>query len=373
MTRKQHQCRYKIPRSGRWGALAICIVLLMTVIATLGTAAFGQTSPKVTISPAVEPSQPVLIVVDGQAVRVESVEWRRGEQAMVWLRDLEALGWGTASVASDGSVLFKSSNGVTLTFTKGQNLAKVNSLAVHLTVETYLKDGRLMVPLSFVAKSLGYEYDISTKVVATVNTTPVKTIVVNPNTLSGTVTYAGKGIGGITVRAVDREFKSVKGAVAKTASDGSYSVTGLPDGEFMAYVYVEDNPEYFNRASEMVTVKGGQTVQLKPIAVGRIISPVSPKPGASVAPVSGKIVFEWEALPLASSYELVIRMDTYDEGFRIMSKTTNAQVSAASLKAGQKYEAVVIALDASGEYLGGTVGFGDKAWRFTLAAPTGSR
>ena len=97
---------------------------------------------------------------------------------------------------SPDQIVFKGKS-VTLSFTKGQSVAMVNSLPVKLPVDTYTREGRLMVPLSFVAKALGYDYECVQKAVATIMTNPVKPE--SPkltNTLDGMVIYNGEGVAG---------------------------------------------------------------------------------------------------------------------------------------------------------------------------------
>jgi len=357
--------------NGRIGTVCGAFVVSLVAVLILGSMVLAQVRPSASLRPSVEPSQPVILVVDGKLVEADSLDWKRGDQVMVWLRQLENLGWGKTSAGENGAILFQGS-GVTLSFVKGQGVAKVNSLAVQLPVSTYLKDGKLMVPLSFVAKSLGYEYDLTYRPVATVSTKPTKPEP-NPNTITGKVTYSGKGIVGINVRIVNRDYDPIKGATTKTAADGSFGIGGLVDGQYMAYVYVGDNPAYFNCASDLVTLKSGTTAEVKIMAIGRVISPVSPKPNSKVAPSDGKIKLEWAACLLAASYEVSIqRQGARDRLPDITTKTPSAKLSTIGLKSGAVYEIEVRALDASKRYIGWTVGAGGKPWSFTYAGSAAS-
>jgi len=354
-------------------AEATTLGLVLAALLMLGTAGLAQTRTSTArIRGTVEPTQPAMLMVDGKVIETDALDYKR-EQVMVWLRELENLGWGKTSPGEGGTVLFQG-GGVTLSFAKGQKIAKVNSLAVQLSVETYLKDGRLMVPLLFVAKSLGYEYDVSFRPVATVLTKPAKTTT-SPNSITGRITYAGKGIGGISVRIVNPDFSAVKGATAKTAADGSFSIGGLADGEYMVYIYVQDNPAYFNCKSDPVTVKGGVSVEARAVAIGRVISPLSPTSNSKVTPTDGKIKLEWQACPLAASYEVSIqRAGTHDRLPDITTKKSRAGLSAIGLKSGATYEIQVRALDAARKYIGWTVGTGGKPWSFVyIAAPSNNR
>ncbi|MCE5198118.1 hypothetical protein LLG39_04005 [bacterium] len=347
---------------------------LIIAIALLGlcTCASAARKGSATVQPVNDRSYtpvPVVLIVDGKVVSAESMQFIRGQQVMVWLRDLEALGWGTTSAGDPGEVIFKG-GGVTLSFTKGAGVARVNSLAVQLPVDVYVRDGRMMVPLSFVAKALGYEYEVAYKPVASIITNPVKVVQAN-NVIQGRVFFAGRGIAGITVRAVDRDFNVIKDAVAVTDSSGSYRIDGLPDGDFAAYVYTGDNPTYFNRASDAATVKGGQVGTLKPIALGRILAPITPNPGTTVSDIDGWVNFKWAPCEDAASYELVIRKKgSESETLTINSDQPKARVSASKLKSGTAYEVQVSAIDANGEYVGGIAGVGKEPWGFTFRRKT---
>ncbi|MHB9035173.1 MAG: stalk domain-containing protein [Armatimonadota bacterium] len=350
-----------------------CIVRMIVVItlaAMLGacivTSACAQARASVTVSPLTDAPSPVVLIIDSKVVTVDSLEFVRGQQVMIWLRDLETLGWGKAMPGELGEVVFKG-NGVTLSFKKGEGLAKVNSLTVKLPVDTYLRNGRLMVPLSFVAKALGFDCEIAFKPVASITTSIVSKSMPSANSLQGKALYGNKGAPGITVRAIDKEYNAIEGAVAVTDADGSYTIGNLPAGEFAAYVYTGDNPSYFLRASEFAVVKDGDIARLKPIALGKILAPKKPQPGEKARSVDGSVVIEWTKCDGAASYEVTISKKGITEPiFTITSKEPKARISTDKLKSGTAYEAKVSALDAQGDFLGGTAGSGGKPWHFTF-------
>ncbi|MCX8053131.1 MAG: stalk domain-containing protein, partial [Armatimonadetes bacterium] len=206
----------------------LCMLLCQIVVA--------QTEPTVTVRPIDSPRHSVLVILDGKLVELESAQIQRGLQVMVWLRDLEKLGWGTVESSSPERVTFRG-KGVTLTFTKGQGIALINSLAVNLPINVYLREGKLMVPLSFVAKALGFDYQCIERPVVTITTELTKSVAKRTNTLQGTVTYNGSGIEGVIVRAVGPDFTVIKNAVARTDPNGEYKIEGLADGTYLAYVY----------------------------------------------------------------------------------------------------------------------------------------
>ncbi|MGC8861369.1 MAG: stalk domain-containing protein [Armatimonadota bacterium] len=348
--------------------IRLTAALILAAIGLLASAVFGQTGPTVTVRPADSPSSGVLLIVDGKLVELESAQMQRGMQVMVWVRDLEKLGWGTVEASSPDRVTFRG-KGVTLSFTKDQGVAMVNSLAVQLPINVYLRDGRLMVPLSFVAKALGFDYQCQERPVATIVTEPPKTPARTYNTLQGVVTYNGAGVGGVIVRAVDPDFTVIRNAVARTDPNGDYKIEGLPDGTYMAYVYIGDNPAYFNRASGAVEVKGGGVFQVPPIALGRVLLPVRPKPGSELGPApKGTIGFAWTTCDGASVYKLTIRKRGSDKPiYEVTTPKAAAEVRASLFTPGATYEAEVRAENEKGEFLGGTAGPGGKPWTFSAS------
>lgn len=330
----------------------------------------AQTPATVDIRPLTDVGPSTLVLIDGKLVEIGSMEMApRGQQVMVWVRELEKLGWGTVLRGdSPGKTLFKT-KGVTLTFIKGQSVAMVNSLAVQLPIDTYLRDGKLMVPMSFVAKSLGYGYDLAMKPVASISTLPppppAKT-----NTIQGSVLYNGKGVAGIKVSLVDPDYNTVKGFQATTDKTGDYTFEGVPDGKYLAYVWVGHNPDYFNRVSDEVTLADGKVAPIQPINLGRIIRPIRPKTDEAAVPVNGKVVLEWTPCEGAVAYSVVItKFGTQDQVASAGSPKPKVEIPAKSLTPGAQYAADIEARDSDGRLLGGTVGVGGKTWTFTVKEP----
>lgn len=346
-------------------AFAIKAALLLC----LSISTYAQTKqPLVSVHPISGSSAGAVLILDGKVIEAESLQVVRGRQVMIWIRDMEKLGWGTAESSASGETLFQA-KGVTLSFTKNAGVAKINSLSVQLSVDTYLRDGKLMVPLSFVTKALGYEYDCSYKTVATILTTfnPTPIMGTGLNSIEGKVLYNSKGIKGIKVRAADKDLNAVKGALVRTDSEGNYTISGLPDGEYAAYAYTGDNPSYFNRASEAVVVKGGVVARIRPIALGKIISPIKPKIGESISATNGKIGIAWETCEGATSYEITI--EELGSNLAVLETAVAKpplQVQADKLKRGVVYEIHITALDTNGDFVGGTAGAGATPWTFSI-------
>ncbi len=357
-----------------------CLGVIIALLAYSSTCCQAQSDPTVTVRP-VEPRTPtvtvrpapattepasqsaVLLVIDDKIVPSESLELVRGQQVMIWIRELQNLGWGTVSAASGGRSVLKG-NGVSLSFKAGESTAMVNSLSVKLPVNVYSKAGKTMVPLSFVAKSLGMKYDLAIRPVATI-TTGSATLAGGHNTIEGTAVFNGKAVSGLVVRVTDEEMKVVDGATARSRSDGTFTIGNLPDGKYYAYIYSGDNPEYFNRQSKLISVSGGETARVEPIRLGRIIQPKSPATGAEVSPVQGAVKFSWSSCEGTATYKLTIRAQSDRRTVaQLTSQSPSATVRADTLTAGTRYEAEVEAHNADGEYIGGTPGSGAYPWVF---------
>ena len=323
----------------------------------------------VTVKPYIDSSTQntpsAVVIVDGKLIEVQSAQMFRGQQIMVWLRDLEKLGWGTIELGNSGQTIFKGKN-TTLTFSNGNGVALVNSLPVKLPINTYMYRSRLMVPLSFVAKALGYNYSSGYKPIAVVTTTTTKAAKKADNTIEGKLLYNDRGAGGVVVRVVDSNYNLINDAIAKTDAEGNYKISGLPDGDYMAYVYINDNPSYSNRVSETVSVSSGATIKLKPVILGKIIAPKEPACEKAVSPVDGRIDFTWAKCEGAVSYAISIT----DTNGRLIVETKSPQpntaISESRFKSGQKYVVEIKAYNAKGEYLGATAGAGGKPWVFSV-------
>jgi len=346
-------------------------VLLLSILMAVcvSTIAFAQSQPSVQVSPvsASASASQVLVLIDGKLVEATSVEMApRGQQVLVWLRDLEKIGWGSIQPGpAPGQTTLKGKT-VSLTFTKGQSLAMVNSLAVQLPINCDLRGGKLMVPLAFVAKSLGYSYDFSVKPVVTISTTPPP-VPAMTNSIRGQVLYSNSGARGIKVSLVDPEYRPVKGAVSVTDADGNYFFTAVPDGEYMAYVWVGDNPSYFNRVSEKTTITGGKSVILQPIQLGRIIAPIRPQANEVIILKKGRISFVWTQCEGAAIYHLTVSPHgSTDPVLTVNTSKPSAEIVTKKLIAGEEYDVDVQAENEAGAFLGGTIGSGGKPWTFTV-------
>jgi len=348
-------------------SIAVGLAISALMLACVCLPCLAQSGSIVTVRPADELPSNVLLLIDGKVVAVESLQLMRSQQVMIWIRDLEKLGWGAVESSVDDRVTFKG-KGVTLTFIKKQDVALVNSLAVKLPINTYSRNGNLMVPLSFVAKALGFDYQCVDRPVASIITAPPETENKTPNTIRGKVLYNGTAVTGVTIRAVDPSFRVIKDAAVTTDSRGEYRIDGLPDGTYMAYAYTGDNPTFFNRATAPMAVSGGKTAQLEPLVLGQILDPTSPKPNSQTKPDAKKRVsFSWGRCEGAVSYRLVITRRGSDTVIiEANSAKPSVTVPVDRLAKGTVYEAKVTATNAAGEFLGGTAGAGGAPWAFLI-------
>lgn len=102
------------------------------------------------------------------------------------------------------------------------------------------------------------------------------------------------------------------------------------------------------------------------LVLGRVIVPVSPKIGEKLVLREGKGTFLWSVCPGAAKYELSI-VDPANGRMLLSHETKTASAALRlELRQGRTYQWRIQALDAGGEYLGGSPGKGGEAWTFQL-------
>ncbi|MDO8586123.1 MAG: stalk domain-containing protein [Armatimonadota bacterium] len=350
-----------------------------------------------------------VVLVDGRLVTLATVSARDG-QTLVWIRDLEKLGWGRVEPRRDGSMVLRS-GAIAIRFTNGSARTMINKLAVDAPAPPKIVAGKFMVPLQFVCNSLGYSFGLTARPVANITTasvarpaaqpTPSQQTVYRPpryqphqskpanryrpdatilqsqrpqggnNRITGRVTFAGAPTGGVRLRLINP-----KGALmpadksASTDNEGRYSFAGLPDGEYRVYAYVGDNPDYFNRASNVISLSNGSEGKPADVALGRVLHPLNPPVGGKVTPVDGKAEFTCSTCQSAAKYSFSIVESSSKTNMTSAASTEpliNMDIS--SLQPGREYEWRVTAVDDKGEFVGGNPGAGMPAWTFSLAAP----
>jgi hypothetical protein len=186
--------------------------------------------------------------------------------------------------------------------------------------------------------------------------------------ISGKVLFGGRPLPDVVLRLV-RDFDSafVRDVTARTDAGGSYRFARVAAGRYRVYAYVGDNPDYFNRETAAFAVRGGEVVA-PTIAMGRVIRPVRPQPGARI-PQTERLSFEWTPCPGAARYEFTVSdPETHEEvAFKVVT-TPAATVPGDALTLGRRYQCQVLALSGNGEVLGATPGRGAPPWSVTIVA-----
>jgi hypothetical protein len=310
------------------------------------------------------PDQRVLL--NGKEVRLAQPVLRWGEVLLIWVRDLERFGLGTLQPSPAGEVRL-SKGLVEIGFKAGSDRAAVNGLAKQMPAPAMVVEGRMMVPVEFVCQAFGVSLRVG-RVVLLTQPGRGASQWVRLGTIGGRVTYAGAPAEGVRVRLVrasDNGF--VPGAAAVTSADGRYLFTHVPNGDYHAFVYAGDNPEFFNRRSAMVGVTMPASAQAEEIRLGRILRPARPLPGGMVKARGGKVRLSWMACPGAAGYRIAIKRAS--DGASLFSTTSaeaSCEVPAEKLNVGERVVWSVVATGAAGEFLGGSPGAGGTPWAFTL-------
>lgn len=186
--------------------------------------------------------------------------------------------------------------------------------------------------------------------------------------VSGKVVFGGLPLPDVVLRLVrDSDSSFVPGVTARTDRRGSYRFTEVPAGRYRVYAYVGDNPDYFNRETAAFALRDGEVVA-PTIAMGRVIRPRRPLPGARV-PSAERLSFEWTPCPGAARYEFTVTdPETHEEvAFEVVT-TPTVTIPGSALTLGRRYQCQVLALTGNGEVLGATPGRGAPPWLVTIVA-----
>lgn len=317
------------------------------------------------------PGQRVLL--NGKEVQLDQPVLRLGEVLLIWVRDAERVDLGTvepASTAIRGAAheVRLSRGQVEIAFQPGSDLARVNGATKRMPAPATLVAGRMMVPVQFLCQAFGVSLRIGRTVVLS---EPGRgSAWVRQGTIAGRVTYAGAPAAGVRVRLARSDNAFVPGAAAVTDPDGWYRFEHVPNGDYHAFVYVGDNPEFFNRRSAALQMETAAPLQAEEIRMGRVLRPVRPLPGSRVRAQGGSVRLEWSPCPQAAAYRVTVKRAS--DGAILFSATASGpacEVPQDKLAAGQRAIWTVAATDAGGQFLGGSPGAGGTAWAFTLRAP----
>lgn len=328
-----------------------------------------------------------LVVINNKIEKIENIDISTSNHIMVWVRDLEKIGWGTVSMDKDGSTIFSNSK-VTLTFTKNSESAKLNSLSVKLPVKPYLKDGKLMVPMSFVAKSLDYNYvaedrpvviikydeKIPAKPATNVKKTeptaapaePVKSekkpdnnsaniSKASENWFQGVVVYNGIKLSNVKI--ILKNSKDVAIKSTTTNSDGVFAFYGIGNDTYKIVINNSDNPKYRTQSRTNIIIKDAVAKKLdKPIY---LLAAVNIKTIGLDKKVNAYNL-KWDEVSGAASYKLtVVSNNKKAKQLVLVSKTNSVSVPQDKLSKGQTYTLNLSALSKSGHVIGESNG---KAW-----------
>lgn len=314
-----------------------------------------------TIKPKTEPARQedtskddLLVIADGIVVQADSIELIRGQHAMIWLRDLEKIGWGSVLAGEGGRMIFKN-QGVTLSFMKEQDTALVNSLSVRLPIKCYLRDGKLMVPLSFVARSFGFKYETAYRPIAFISSgNNSKLNLKNASWAQGSIVFNGKPVAGASIRLADRQMKPIQGYLSVTDDNGNFIIRNIPDGDFTACALAQDNPGYASKPSDILSFSQAKAFKFKPIMMQKSIKFTKPGvDGNAVSTSDDKLGFEWTPVNEAITYKLIVReKETNKVVSSYVSKDNNAEVVFNDLAENIEYEILVNAFNTEGELIG---------------------
>lgn len=357
------------------------VTVLLMILSACAYAAPPKTRSETTPGPTA--------IVDGRPVILTEPIMCDGSP-LVWVRDLEKLGWGQMEKQDDGSVALKH-GAMTITFSPGKATALVNKLPVDLATVPIVVSGRLMVPLEFVCQTLGYSYSLTMQPVVKITSkpeaaaTPKKLVIELPekvkpevtvkpltgsNRIIGSVIYAAAPAAGIRLRLITpgEQLQFVKGQVATSDRQGQYVFGGVADGKYRVYAYVADNPGYFNRMSDVVAAEGGAEKKVANIEMGRVLQPMSPRVGGRVVPVNARLSLICSTCPLANYYEFaVLNVATGKTVATSSSSRPTATIEVTSLEGSGEFQWQVKAYDEKDNFIGGSPGAGGQPWTFKLA------
>lgn len=318
-------------------------------------------------------SSETVFVVDGMVVEVTQPPVFRTDDVLVWIGDLARLGWVTITDARNGKLVVKH-EAVTLTFHNKQSIANINNLVVETTAPAEIISGRFMVPFGFICKALGFSCSAKEAIIIETVTSPKPVTsaavkITGPNSIEGKVMYGGQPVAGVKVRAINERGQFIPEITGISDYNGSYVLVGLPDGNYRPYVYIGDNPDYFNRVGETVELKDGLTTTAPAINLGLVLRPISPEQGANI-PAGIPITLEWTECPHAEKY--IVTVADYKTGSTVFTTVTHVpsvDVPSKNLPK-SRYIWSITALSKSGEFLGGSPACERTPWTFSVADDT---
>ncbi|MBQ7256642.1 MAG: hypothetical protein IJS60_02995 [Abditibacteriota bacterium] len=340
------------------------------------------------------PSFAATILINGEKSTFNKIDIKDNDVVFVSLRDLEQIGLGTIKQSGDGGIEFSTSK-MNLLFYKDSDSVKMNSLSLKLPMSTYLEDGKLMVPLSFVVKSLGAEYDQETDLIIHIDnlSIPKKTELKAPtleqptsnspvtegvstpaepekvvtdyqapsldgNWFQGIVMAYGKRLNLIDVDLYNSNNKLVQ---TTKSTEGAFAFKGLDDGKYYIKIDHAKNPSFKTFTTAPFNVKDMEGNKIKkPLNIYRAIKSNGCKPNE----VKGQkcYMFTWNEVPNVANYKVIVsssnpkaKVAKYDK------KVEKINIPISDISKGQTYGVSVIAYDKYGNKIGESV---DSGWTF---------
>jgi len=340
------------------------------------------------------PSFAATILINGEKSTFNKIDIKDNDVVFVSLRDLEQIGLGTIKQSGDGGIEFSTSK-MNLLFYKDSDSVKMNSLSLKLPMSTYLEDGKLMVPLSFVVKSLGAEYDQETDLIIHIDnlSIPKKTELKAPtleqptsnspvtegvstpaepekvvtdyqapsldgNWFQGIVMAYGKRLNLIDVDLYNSNNKLVQ---TTKSTEGAFAFKGLDDGKYYIKIDHAKNPSFKTFTTAPFNVKDMEGNKIKkPLTIYRAIKSNGCKPNE----VKGQkcYMFTWNEVPNVANYKVIVssanpkaKVAKYDK------KVEKINIPISDISKGQTYGVSVIAYDKYGNKIGESV---DSGWTF---------
>ncbi len=340
------------------------------------------------------PSFAATILINGEKSTFNKIDIKDNDVVFVSLRDLEQIGLGTIKQSGDGGIEFSTSK-MNLLFYKDSDSVKMNSLSLKLPMSTYLEDGKLMVPLSFVVKSLGAEYDQETDLIIHIDnlSIPKKTELKAPtleqptsnspvtegvstpaepekvvtdyqapsldgNWFQGVVMAYGKRLNLIDVDLYNSNNKLVQ---TTKSNEGAFAFKGLDDGKYYIKIDHAKNPSFKTFTTAPFNVKDMEGNKIKkPLTIYRAIKSNGCKPNE----VKGQkcYMFTWNEVPNVANYKVIVssanpkaKVAKYDK------KVEKINIPISDISKGQSYGVSVIAYDKYGNKIGESV---DSGWTF---------
>ena len=343
------------------------------------------------------PAFSTVILINNKKADFSVIDLKENNIVFVPLRDLEAMGYGVISLGENGSVEF-STNRISMLFFKNSNKVKMNALDLTLPMNTYMMNGKFMVPLSFIVKSLGGEYKNAEELVINITDMPADQKLEapklenkaaekkpeTPKTITQEVTesqnviedFQNKNVGinwfqgiimayGKKLNLIDIDLYSAadnKCIQTVQSSNGSFVFVNVDNGPYYIKIDHKKNPSFKNFRTDVFQVKDWAGKRFDaPIVIARAIKSGGIKP----IKINNQTCFSltWSEVPNAANYKVTVtsanpkaKIAKYDK------KETKINIPISDLSKGQTYGVKIEAFDKVGNKIGES---SDSGWSFS--------